>query len=197
MAIFTLDELKGFCDIETSVTTEDTVLGFARLSADSEVKRFTGRVFDDAGSVSARKFVPTNSLECITDDFSTTTGLIITTDEDGDGTYETTWTTADYELHPLDGLLNGETWSYCRIEAVGTSVYFPTCTTRSASVKVTARWGWAAVPAPVKMAGLILAASDERVRALVRGEGGFTQWSRSHAYELLGPFVHPLAVRVG
>ena len=140
--------------------------------------------------MSVRTFTPESPLCCFVDDFSTTTGLIVTADESDNGTYSVTWAAGDYELHPLDGLMNGEDWPYFRIEAVGDR-YFPMGNQRAASVRVTARWGWAEIPAPVRLAGMILAASDERVRALVRGEGGFTRWSREHAVELLEDYRHP------
>lgn len=197
MALFTLNELKAFVGIDTSVTTEDTILTIAQAAGESEAKKALGSDVEDAGSASARKYVPTSQWECFTDFFNTTTGLVIKTDDDADGVFETTWPSTAYELHPVNGKLNGETWPYFRIEAVDTS-YFPINTGRSVSVQVTARWGWATVPDAVKLAAMILAASDERVRALVRGEGGFTRWSREQAYELLDPYrLHPNAAKVG
>jgi hypothetical protein len=43
----------------------------------------------------------------------------------------------------------------------------------------------------VRFATLILAAANERVRDLVRGDGGFTRWSREDAMEMLRPYIHP------
>lgn len=78
----------------------------------------------------------------------------LATDESGDGTYGTVWTSADYQLQPVNRPTGRP---YTRIEAVAGRL-FPirhAAGTRPDRVRVTGVWGWPAVPEPVKTACLI------------------------------------------
>ncbi len=87
-------------------------------------------------------------------DISTTTGLVVRTDEDGDGVFETTWTTStDFQLEPLDADLDG--WPWWEVVAVGER-RFPVWPQR-AGLQVTARFGWPAVPVEVNQAAVLKA----------------------------------------
>lgn len=197
MAIITSSELKDFMMIDSAVTDEDAVVAFVVTAADAEVKHVIGSDVEDAGSATARVYVPDDPYCLTVDYFSTTTGLVVKVDDDGDGVYETTWTIGThFEVLPRNGRRNGQTFSYYEIHTLDAES-FPVSSTRPATVQVTARWGWTTVPGPVKYATLVFAASDERVRALVRGEGGFTRWSREHAMRELEDYVHPFGTRVG
>jgi hypothetical protein len=154
----TLAEIKSRLGLTD--TNDDLKLTNILAAASRGIEKFTGRQFNDAGSATARLYEPADLLCCLVDDFSTTTGLVIATDENDDGVFEVTWTTADYELSPLNGVVDGETgWPYWRIRGLGTKWFpvqrYPVYRYRSASVQVTARWGWTAVPAPVKEACLL------------------------------------------
>lgn len=91
--------------------------------------------------------------EVIVDDISTTTGLVVATDPGDDGTYEVTWTRdTDFRLWPINAAADGVPWTV--IERMQRGSYaFPYHEYR---VKVTAKFGWAAVPTDVKQACLIL-----------------------------------------
>lgn len=107
------------------------------------------------------------------DDFWTTTGLVLATDEAGSGTFSTIWTSTDYELLPLNGKVRGETWSYCRIKAVNR--YFPAQRLR-AGLSLTASWGWATVPGPVHEACLAVAEEIYKLRDSPYGVAGTAEW---------------------
>lgn len=85
---------------------------------------------------------------------ATTAGLIVRTDEDGDGVYETTWDAADYELAPLNAALGPQAKPWTEIRAIG-SKNFPISgmgrNIQGRKTKVTAIYGWPAVPETVKM----------------------------------------------
>lgn len=88
-------------------------------------------------------------------DISSTSGLIVKTDDGNNGTYGTTWTiTTDFVLKQWDKDLSGS--PYTRIDAVGGRT-FPTYGQRE-RVQVTALHGWTAVPGEVVEATLIKAA---------------------------------------
>ena len=74
----------------------------------------------------------------------------------GDGTFETTWSSTDYQLEPLNSLARDSKPAW-RLRAVG-NYLFPVDANGRACVEVTAKWGWPAVPAPVTQATMIQAA---------------------------------------
>lgn len=199
----TLAELRGRVGItDAAFTTEDTRLTAALATASRGIEKLCGRQFNVASSATERLFYPDSDYCTDVDDISTTTSLVIKTDAGNDGTYETTWTTADYQLEPLNGVVDGESgWPYYRIRAVG-SAWFPCVNaTERAPLSVTAIWGWAAVPTPVKEGALILAEEIYRLKEMPFGVGGYGQFGiiRARANPMvmarIGPYVrYPLMV---
>ena len=149
-------------------------------AAEKQIEAYTGRVFTDigAGNETARVFATDDPWLVKVDDFHTTTNLAVKTDTGGDGTYDRTWTTSEYQLEPLNNLRAGITHPYTHVRAVDTPC-FPA--SREARVQVTARWGWPAVPAAVKEATLLQAAF---------------LWSRAKAPEGVFGFADAGIVRV-
>ena len=93
------------------------------------------------------------------DDIGSTTGLVVKTDDDGDGVFEATWTlNTDFVLEPRNAAGNGGAYHYDRIVAVGarTFPYLYGYGTRP-NLQVTARHGWSAIPDPVREATLLKA----------------------------------------
>lgn len=154
----TLAELKVRLGGVTG-STDDSALTNALAVASRGVEKVCRRQFNQAASATARIFYPCQQWLAEVDDISTTSGLIIATDSGNDGTYETTWASTDYQLEPLNGVVEGESgWPYWKIRAVSGKV-FPTLTTLAARapLQVTAQWGWSAVPSPIKEACLAVA----------------------------------------
>ncbi len=105
------------------------------------------------------------------DDFWTQTGLIVATGTDG----STFTTQTNYELEPLNGMVSGEPgWPYNKIRPIGW--YFPTCSTRRQTLQVTAKWGWPAIPSPVKQACLMLASETVKLKGAPFGVASFDQF---------------------
>jgi hypothetical protein len=126
-------------------------------TASRAIEKHCGRQFYDSGSATARRFQVVDPYLLHVPDFSTTTGLAVKTDENDDATYEITWASTDYELEPIDGIVNGLSgWPYTSIRAVG-SYSFPYGSMRKYTVQVTARWGWTSVPDDVQQAALQVA----------------------------------------
>jgi hypothetical protein len=165
----TVDELATYLSIEDDA--DNVRLGDALATASRQVEKWCGRQFNDAGVASTRTYAVDDPHVVEVDDFDTGTGLVVATDEDGDGVYETTWPAGDYELQPLNGVVDGEPgWPFWMIAATGRR--FPS-RARCGRLQVTARWGWAAVPAPVKAATLILAAEGYKLSDAPFGVAGF------------------------
>jgi len=196
VSIISLDDLRAWAAANTD-TANDVQLEASRASAEASVVRFCGRSFDKDSTATTRKFSPDSATNAWVDDFWTTTDLVVATDDNDDGTAEITWATTDYELHPLNGRIAGETVPYFRIEAVE-SRYF--CrSNRRPVLHLTAKWGWAAVPEPVTVATLMQASADYARRTSPHGVAAFGEFGpirvRStidpRAAELLTPYRHP------
>lgn len=187
------DELKNRFGLEVSDTADDDALDDALLSASQEVNNHTGRQFNNAGTATPRVFRPRSPLVLPVDDFHTADGLIVETDENDDGVFETQWDPIDYELDPLNGVVGGVPgWPYWTIRAVRWRRW--PCA-RRATARVTAPWGWATVPPPVKDATLILAAETFKLREAPFGVAGFGEYGavrvrdNPKAAKKLAPYV--------
>jgi hypothetical protein len=148
-----LSELKSALGI--TVSTDDAFLNLAIDSAEQSIDDLCGRKFSADGSASARTYRAQPYL-AVTDDISTLTGLVVKTDTSGDGTFDTTWASTDYQVEPLNNLLKTTPRSVNNLRAVG-SYTFPVYGDGLAAVEVTAKWGWPAVPDSIKQATLMLA----------------------------------------
>jgi hypothetical protein len=124
------------------------------LSAASRgIEEACGRRFwVDSDATNVRYYTPSEPRYLPVDDL-VTCGTF-QTDEDGDGTFETTWTVnTDYVLEPLNAAADGKPYEEIRVHPAG-SLRFP-CWPRS--VAVTGKFGWPAVPAQVHEATTIVA----------------------------------------
>lgn len=166
----TRQELKSYMGLEG--TAEDDLVDDAISSASREMERHTNRQFNNAGAASSRLYRAVSCESIAVDDFWTTAGFILEVDTNGDGT----WTVVDadqYELSPLNGMLNGVPWVYWRIDMVGTTslpLY------RKACVRVTAQWGWETIPADVKQACKIHASDTFQLKDSRMGVAGSDQF---------------------
>lgn len=153
MAYATLAELRAYAGIPADDTQDDPHLQVALDAASEQIDRHCGRSFTLAAVAEARYYTATSKDYVTVDAFQTTTGLVVETDDNGDGTFETTWTVGtDFDLYPYNAAAVGAPWS--RLVRTGTSRSFPT---RARRVKVTAKYGPSAVPAPVEQACLLQA----------------------------------------
>jgi hypothetical protein len=137
-------------------TIDDNLIRKAIRSASRAADKYCGRRFYPDTTATARVYRPDTIGRADVDDFHTITGLVIKTDDDDDGVYETTWAAGDYVLEPFNGIVDGESgWPFSKIRSVGTR-YFGTWS-RRATLQVTAKWGWAASPPDVTEASLLMA----------------------------------------
>lgn len=165
----TLSVLKSRLSI--SDNEDDTQLQNALSTATKSVEHFCRRQFNKTTTATARVFNPRSWWLAEVDDFHTTTDLEVATDLGDSGTFSTTWSTSDFQLEPLSGVVNSqEVWPFWKIRAVEAK-YFPQL--RRAGLQVTAQWGWDAVPAPVTEATLILAEETFKLKDAPFGIAGF------------------------
>jgi hypothetical protein len=167
---------NGLCTLQQvkqamSVTddADDDELNICIDAASRQVEYFCGRRFWQDATVSARVFKAETPFLCDIDDMMTTVGLIVQSDPYGDGSFPNTWqnptlqsdgslTGGDFQLEPLNGLLQGQAWAFERFRPIrsfvdpiygGLSYPIPFVV---AQIKVTAKWGWNYVPTPVSRA---------------------------------------------
>lgn len=163
----TLADLKTVLRISDNV--DDTMLEARITEASRVIDQHCDRRFYADSSASARLFVSLDGVQVFVDDISSTTGLVVKTDSAGDGTYATTLTASQYQLEPLNSLAKSE--PVRRVVAV-TPGTFPTVTA-PAAVQITAKWGWPAVPDPVRSACIILAGRLVKRGDSLLGVAGF------------------------
>lgn len=169
-----LAELKDYLSIPTNKTSLDEALSSSLSSATEEIERYCNRQFNSASTATARIFEPSTQTLVHVDDFSTTAGLVVELDVSGTGTFSTTVAPADYELFPYNGVADGQPgWPFYQI-AMTNSVWLPNpyASRRRGTVRVTAKWGWSKVPAPVQQACLIMAAETYRMKDAPFGVAG-------------------------
>ena len=156
-----IDEAKDYIAGETQRSDNDPRIQAALATSSRLIDSYCGRPFYQVvasnESATTRTFYPETPYRVMVDDFWTTTGLVVATDTGDTGTADTTWAASDYQLEPLNSVVDGISgFPYYRIRAVE-GRYFPQ--TRRPAVHVTAKWGWSAVPDPVKRACLHLAST--------------------------------------
>ncbi|WP_119728342.1 hypothetical protein [Thermomonospora amylolytica] len=148
----------------------DDVLEQALASVSREIEQYCRRQFNRTDTASPRLFVADAAGWVHVDDFHSVEDLVVETDPAGTFTESTIWAAADYQLEPLNGTVGGVSgWPYYKIRAVGGERF---TIGRRTTVRVTARWGWAAVPAPVRQACLILAAETFQLKDAPFGVAG-------------------------
>lgn len=146
-----LNEVKAALRITDSI--DDTLLEMATESASRLIDGYAARIFYNAGTAT-RYYVAQDDFVVEVDDLANGT-VTITTAQDADGVFDTTWGTDDYQLEPLNGVLDGMAWPYTTIRAVGD--YLWPISGGEALVKVTGTFGWPAVPVAIKQACIIQA----------------------------------------
>ena len=145
-----LAEIKASARITDSV--DDALLELAVESASRMVDSYTQRYFYNGGTAT-RLFAPQDSYVTEIDDLITLTTLQTS---DGDD-FGTTWAAKDYQLEPLNGIVDGLTgYPATRIRAVDDFLF--NVLDLEATVRITGVWGWSAVPTAVKQATVIQAA---------------------------------------
>jgi hypothetical protein len=156
----TLTEIKTFLSISDNV--DDTLLEGMVEAASRSIDRIANRRFYLDANASARAYRVSSPIILFTDDIGTTSGLIVKTDDDGDGTFENTLTlNTDYIMDPLTALDLGR--PYTQVTMVTNTETFPIFpglfqNGLRPGVQVTARWGWPSVPDDINQACLILTA---------------------------------------
>lgn len=150
LAYCSLADLKNSLRITDGI--DDALLESAIESASDLINGYAQRSFLNAGSA-VRYFAPESNTLVQIDDLISLTSL--ESSQSANGVYDTVWTSANYQLEPLNGISDGlNGWPYTRIRTV--DALYPVWNER-ATIKVTGVWGWSAVPRPIRQATIIQA----------------------------------------
>ncbi len=150
----TLDDIKqDLREINPGDPQFDTALEAAIAAASRQIDGYCGRTFwQDSGLVD-RVFYSTELGRVEVDDISTITGLVVKSDTSIDGTYPTTLTiNTNFIVRPPNAQAAVPLRPYTELFIVDYSSYFPVLTYGRPGVKVTAKWGWPAIPDAVAKA---------------------------------------------
>jgi hypothetical protein len=151
-AYCTLQDVKNALAIDDP--QDDLAIEAAIMAASRMIDDYTGRFFYKDGTQASpvtRYYTAQDWWTTNVDDFTVITE--IATDDNFDQLYTTIWAADDYLVEPVNNPRRG--WPYTRILAIGAYI-FPYNLPQS--VRVTAAWGWSAVPEEVKMACKLQAA---------------------------------------
>ncbi|MGQ4358867.1 head-tail connector protein [Streptomyces sp. SAS_272] len=189
----TLPALKEKLGVEADDDSRDALLNSALASASRSIDRATGRRFWLDATTVQRSYRLGGRVVCedggellLVDDVGTTTGLVVETGSGSSWTavtgYETSPDNALADGRPVTGLLrvNG-TWG----------IY-------TGRVRVTARFGWPAVPDDVTEAALIQATRLYKRKDSPEGIIGSAEWGVRNlsrrdpdVWALIEPFILP------
>lgn len=163
-------QMKVFSKVPADNASLDSLLDDVIGAASKEVNKHTHRQFNKADIASARVYKPLSRNIVYTDDFWTTEGLVVAVDSNGSRSYTTIMSPSDYEVYPLNGIVDGEPgWPFWKIKLRD----FGSFSTGYASVQVTAKWGWEAVPDLVRQATYLLANEGFAAKGAPLGVAGY------------------------
>ncbi|MGA0894499.1 MAG: hypothetical protein ACO3S5_07720 [Ilumatobacteraceae bacterium] len=189
----TLAELKPELRIPVLTDIDDDArLEVAIAAASRQIDAHCGRRFWQDSGVVQREFYANDYRRCEVDDISTTTSMVVQIDDDDDGTFETTLhINTDFILRPLNANHRVPVWPWEEIVLVDAiNGNFPMSQSGRPGVRVTARFGWPAVPDDVKKACMVQSAMLFKSADAVFG---VTEFANAGAAMRVGRTMNPIA----
>jgi hypothetical protein len=173
-----VEALKSRIGLAATDTVDDYELYEACFAASRAIEHACGRHFWRTATGTVRTVNPTGGYVLKLPAFHDLVSVsALATDSSGDGTFETTWLTSDYQLLPANPAAAPEVKPYTKVKAVGVQL-FPLlpchpALARDDRVQITGVWGWPAVPKGVKQGALILAEELFKLKDAPFGVAGF------------------------
>jgi hypothetical protein len=161
----TVAALKSRLKIPADDTEDDAELHAACFASSRALEHYCQRLFWRGPSTS-RVFVADDPCELTFGAYNDFVSVsAIATDEDGDGVFETTWATRDYELLPHNPTAAPEPRPYTGLRCIGGRLLpLPIPLGREARVQATGVPGWPSVPYGIRQASAILSAETFRLK---------------------------------
>lgn len=154
---------------------DDFELHAACFAASRVIEQYCQRTFWRTAAATVRTLEVTDLWRVCTPAFHDIVSVsALATDSTGDGVYETSWSSTDYQLYPTE-TFGPETRPYTEIRAIaGRCFPAPYAPGRLDRVQVTGVWGWPAVPWSIRQATLILA---QDIFSLKGAKFGVAAWN--------------------
>lgn len=172
----TPNQIKSRVGIPLSDTASDLELHSACYAASRSVEQWCSRRFWRGPASEARQYHAVDFWELPLGDWNDLVSCTaLATDEDGDGTFETTWAVSTYELNPLNTGTGPEPRPYTYVRAVAGQAFpvVPSGLGRLNRVQITGVYGWPAVPAAVAEATRIMASELYKLKDAPFGVAAF------------------------
>ena len=162
-AYITLAQAKDTHELAYLDSTYDVDLSNCINAVSREIDNTCNqRFYVDAADVT-KYFSPSMNDQCIIDPMVSITSLA--TDSSLDRTYATVWATTDYDLYPYNSPANGEPYWRIDITPNGKNTFnaqpyatpyaYPYPKANAKYVKIVGKFGWPAVPEPIKRACIL------------------------------------------
>jgi hypothetical protein len=184
----TLAETKAALRISDAI--DDTLLEMAIESASRLIDGYASRNFYSSGTAT-RYYVADNEFVVQVDDLANGT-VTVRSSEQGNGLFDVTWGTDDYQLEPLNAVLDGQAWPFTSIRAIGD--YLWPIEGGEALVQITGTWGWPALPIAIKQACIIQASRIYKRLDSPLGVAGFGDLGAIRVSRNLDPDVEQLVM---
>jgi hypothetical protein len=159
-------------------TVDDSLISMAGSAASGMIDTYCQRTFGQ--TFGTRVYSPDTPFICQIDDLVQSGSVTINLSTNLDGVYDITITTNDYQLEPLNAIMDGTPWPATRIRAVGSYLwgigdwdYYFQETPTKASMQVIGTFGWPAVPAAITQAAVLQAARIYKRTDSPLGVAGF------------------------
>jgi hypothetical protein len=124
-------------------------------AASRQIDMWAGRYFYQDAAPSSRLLDVVDRTKVYAGDFDSTSGVVVATDDTGDGTYSTVWTSDQWQAQsdsvPNMPFVRFNGWPWTCITTTTRSREFPV-SGRRPNVRVTATWGWGSVPGAIEQA---------------------------------------------
>lgn len=199
----TVEALKS--RLRITGTSDDYELHTACFSASRAVEQECERHFWRTTAAEVRTFEPCGYYTLRLPEFNDLVSVAsLKTDSTGDGVFDTTWTTGDYQLLPVNPTAAPEVRPYTAVKAIGACT-FPRVSgagTRSDLVQITGVFGWPAVPRMIQQAALILAQDtfglkDTKFGVAQFGDLTVTVGTAGRASKMIDPYLRTPRDRSG
>lgn len=155
-------DVLNITDSNSDTTLETVIEAVSRMIDNSCARYF----YSSAAQV---RYFNTKDPYCLrTDDIASASGITIDIDLNGDGVYEYTLASTDYYLAGYNDLL--KEFPYSKLEITPAAQY--TFSLAPRGNKVTATYGWAAVPKPITVACILQSARVYKRFKAVLGVAG-------------------------
>lgn len=161
-------------------------------AATALIDSYCGRSFSVPATTSTKILRADSPTLLWIPDLASVSGLVVSTDDDGDGVFEATWAASDVQAEPLDRM--GGTRPIELLRAVGSRRFPHDCsprgrydiwaTQRRARVQVVGRWGWSSTPNEViesclLLSGDLLRGADAGSKVFQPGQPPFFSGARA------------------